>query len=179
MDLKTQKWRDHFEEREAKELRLFPLISLDAPLERAQYEVALNYFETKWNRLLTRDRVVALCADGPTRRAFFDFFGQDRSNWFCFRRDEWANLFKGQRKGSSVWPFQTRRHEFLDYRLLKSEEVWSKFGEQFGELRDAPLFLRCYGFRDASRAGLGGSDVWHWDGTTLSHLPTYDSRWIS
>ena len=179
MEPKVQKWRDHFAECEADQLRRFPLHALTSTIDLAQYEVARKYLVTQRKRGANYGRVVALCADEPTRRAFFDLFEPKQQDWFCFRRDEWPSILSGRSRGSGVWPFQAHHHGFQDCCLMETGELRQKLGQHFEELQHEPLFLRSYGFRDASRAGLGGSDLWHWSGEQMVHLPEHDSRWVS
>lgn len=179
MEPQVQKWRDHFVQCEADQLHRFPLRELNSPLEFAQYEMARQHLTTQWERSAKHERIVALCADEPTRHAFFDFFGSKKHDWFCFKRDEWPSIFAGRSRGSGLWPFQTQHHEFRDCHSMETRELHQRLGEHFDELRQEALFLRSYGLRDASQAGVGGSDLWHWNGEELIHLPKYKSMWVS
>jgi hypothetical protein len=136
-------------------------------------------FLLMFQRGFMRDRVVALCADEPTRHAFFDFSEPKKHDWFCFRRDAWASVFAGRPRGSGMWPFQTHHHEFRDCRLMETRELHQRLGEHIEKLCQETLLLRSHGLRDASQAGFGGSDLWQWNGTTLTQLTEFSSRWIS
>lgn len=184
LEPRVQKWRDYFAEQEAEQLRCFPLSDLESPLERAQYEVALNYFRKEWptNRM-SQKRVVALRADEATRRAFFDLFGKNKFHWFCLRSDGWETLLADWQGSpemwSKVWPFSAHRHEFLDCRSSKAPQIGDRFSGEIEDFQAGSYFLRRYGFRAGKLFGAGGSDLWHWNGTALIHLPRSGSGWIS
>jgi hypothetical protein len=158
---RTEHWRAIFAQLQARQLEEWPLSPLDSPLERAKRGVAFRFFGEKHfksQNLGVRPQVFE--ADNATRGAFFDRFGFERSDIFCLKSEGFDDVFKGRRNfGGSIWPYSRCYHLFSD---LQNDELSRRWGR-----------------RDHARAGIGGADLWRFDGKEKLIFVRRISGWVS
>ncbi len=153
---KTEQWRAIFAQAQAEELEESPLSPLDSPLERAKHEVALQFFKQQ-KRSKTPRRLALWEADDATRRAFFDHFGFERDDLFCLRHERSIKNLNGPRNnGSAIYLYSKCVHLLSD---LENGELTRRWHRQ-----------------DASRGGMGQTDLWRFDGDELVFVKTISWR---
>ena len=153
---RTQQWRAIFKEAQAKQLEELPLSALDSPLERAKYQVALRFFRKQEHPHFGPQRLALWRADDATRRAFFDCFGFERDDVFYLQ--DGSDVPSGPRNYGPIY-------------------LYSRCSHLFSALENGQL-TRTWNWRAATRAGLGQSDQWRFDGNELVFVRTLGG-WIS
>ncbi|RYX82620.1 hypothetical protein EON83_18800 [bacterium] len=182
MTPEAQIWRDYFTVWEADQLRRHPIPTSFTPLEQAQYELGMDYFQDRFSldelRGGTRysNTPIVINADAPTRRAFFAHFKEDRViNIFCWRSEEWDSIAQRGMSSSRDFSYFTAHHIFFRCSTMNPLHLDSLCRIPLPqELSLNDLFVR-----SSSGLSISGSDsVWHWDREKLVHLPQYDSNWM-
>jgi hypothetical protein len=203
MTPEAQKWRDHFDNCEKEQLRRFPLCQiplqeLETPLLRAQYEVALAYFqkmfpldvlraaherdrEPRDERTELLRRADALRADRATREAFYEHFAPEPlEDFFCLRTEEWQKVFALE-ESKNDWHqrYSLNWHEFIQVSTLQPKQLRVRCGSFLPEgLPLDSLFVRDWGTLIHPLGGDGGSELWHLNGNEFKLVCSL-SGWIS
>ena len=201
MTLQAQKWRDHFALCERDQVQRFPLCQqplqeLETLLLRAQYQIANKFFQQRFpldtlssinreRKILQREqyrKATAFRTERASREAFYEHFAQwPPEDYFCLRTEEWEDVFKLETEGRG-WEnrYATSWHEFVAVAGMSPKQLRIYLGAPLpANIPLGLLFLRRWGTLIHPLGGDGGSDVWHWSGKTLIHLPKHDGCWIS
>lgn len=204
MTSEARKWRDHFEECERDQLKRFPLCrspleQLETPLLRAQFEIALAFFQKEYPLDVLRTvrehiagkpynefldsfhKATAFRADRATREAFYEHFAlEPLEDYFCLRAEEWDDVFQAETvKEGWEKRYSTSWHEFIAVSDLKPKLLRHHISTSLPDnMPLETLFLRQWGTLVHPLGGDGGAELWHWDRCKFL-LVRQTSNWIS
>jgi len=177
MTPEAQKWRAHFAQCEEEQLRHFPLHKPATSLERAQYEVALDYLRKKLPTKLSHlEEPIVFWAAEITREAVFDYFEPDLKNRpFCLKSDTAKAVFNAFPPTEAEMPdFWVQHHEFIPCTQMEQGMIDIIFRKRFPDQEGREtLFCRSFGSSFS-----GSEELWKWNGTNLVLLPEHSSQWI-
>lgn len=149
------------------------------PLQNAQFEIAKRHLQNKNYVLRGKNWIVAFVTDLPGLAAFGSVFPTPNERQLCFTKDEWEAFRKPSAQGRKPeFGFVYAYHAFA--RDDPKQQI-SRFQNRPlpPEFSAKNLWVRRWGEQSHARAGIGGSDLWHFDGQNLVKVPGYESAWIS
>lgn len=177
---RSEQWRAHFARCEEEQLKRFPLLEIETPLERALYQVAANDVREHLPPAdFYLERLFAFEADEITRRVFFDLLGKDERRPFCLRTEEWSKVFNGDFAREIHSPTSRCWHRFKPYSQANFDRRKTDVDAMIEDYPAQEMFIRAKGIVRAPRSGYGWTDYWHWNGNALVLLRNYSRSWIS